>query len=97
MTFGYKTMGEPMATICMLHDILWMTFCGCMLCCILGNLLSFVLMVFSLCCRYSDFQMKGLGLITKHTPHVSVFCELLRFVNVLLKLNYSGFYGKYMY
>ena len=44
---------------------------------ILGNSLSFVLRIFSLCFRYFGFQMGELGMIAEHTPHVSAFCELL--------------------
>ena len=44
---------------------------------ILGNSLSFVLMVFSLCFRYFSFQGEGPGMITEHTPPCSAFCDSL--------------------
>ena len=43
----------------------------------LGGSLSFVLTVSSLCFRYFGFQMEELGMTAEHTPHVSVFYELL--------------------
>lgn len=58
---------------------------------ILGNSLIFVLKIFSLCFSYSGFQMEGLGMIAKHTQHVSAYCELLWLIDVLLNIGYSGF------
>ena len=40
----------------------------CMVCGKLGNSLSFVLMVFSLCFRYFRFEGEELGMIASHTP-----------------------------
>ena len=68
---GQDHAGEPMSIICMLHDIMWLLFNG-----ILGSSLSYVLTVFSLCFRYSSFQLKELGTIADTHYMFSTLCEL---------------------
>ena len=62
MAFQVKSMGQPMATICMSHNIMWLYVCD-----ILGNSLSFVLTDFSLCFRYFCIQKEGFMMIVEHT------------------------------
>ena len=62
--------------------------CDCMLYGILWDSISFVHMVLILCIRYYGFQMEELRMIEVYTQHVSTFCELLWFNDVLLNIGY---------
>lgn len=52
----------------------------CVVCGSLGNSISFVLKVFSLCFSYFCFQGKELGFTASHTPYEFCLWDILRFL-----------------